>query len=74
MNLADAIAVFDKSADAQTEAWAVIRAELMRVLDAPLAMVEASDDYYAVLPTDGDSYIAIGKLSGKRVRLVREGG
>lgn len=44
------------------------------VLDAPLAMVEASADYYAVLPTDGDAYIAIGRLGGKRVRLVRDGG
>jgi hypothetical protein len=70
MNLAAAIAVFDKSADrtrpnAQTEAWAVIRAELMRVMGAPVAIMDSAGCLY------GDDR-RIGDLKNARIRLVRE--
>lgn len=81
MTLADAIAVFDKSADrtrpnAQTEAWAVIRAELMRVMDAPVGFViaQAGPDWVsphkaAVVQMDNPE-----QVKGQRVRLVAVGG
>lgn len=74
IDLQAAIAVFDKSADrtrpnAQTEAWAVIRAELMRVMGAPVCSLEYIGPglLYVGSPPD---YDFPETLSGQRARLV----
>lgn len=54
-----------------------IIAELCRtwlaVEAAPEARISGEMELYALEPSDGDSYVAIGKLNGKRVRLVVAG-
>lgn len=72
MNLADAIAVFDKSADAQTEAWAVIRAELMRVMGAPVGRFEDVTNGVSYVRWLDGSVVDYEGLDGQRVRLVEE--
>lgn len=42
--------------------------------DAPVAIITGELELYALEPSDGDAYVAIGKLEGQRVRLVRDGG
>ena len=45
----------------------------LEVMDAPVARINGELELYALEPSDGDSYVAIGKLEGQRVRLVRVG-
>ena len=68
ISLAAAIAIFDKSAsrtkpNAQTRAWAVIRAELDRMARSPVAVV----GYWGVLYGDDK---ALDALVSQRVKLV----
>ena len=45
----------------------------LEVMDAPVARINGELELYALEPSDGDSYVAIGKMEGQRVRLVRVG-
>ena len=82
IDLQAAIAVFDKSADrtrpnVQTEAWAVIRAELMRVMGAPAVELVRSvpGEGWWINGADNEAMeSAVERMIGQRVRLVREVG
>lgn len=43
-----------------------------RVEDAAIARIENGGEYAAINPSDGDSFIAVSKMIGQRVRLVPE--
>ena len=71
-----AIAAWNRRVDARITVLETENVRLREALQvaavdrAPMARVEAQAEFFEIAPTDGDSYIAISRLDGRRVRLV----